>query len=120
MSYTKIASSTTWRNPQLSTKTHAAFTTLMLGEGAETALSVLQSLFKGQEVVDRCAPVTGGINPIEVLDPVKTVIFACDGGSTSLSATKLAGKRLSGSHECRVMRSPRGMDWNDVLQQTNA
>ena len=71
MTYTKIASSTTRHNPQPFTRTHAAFTTLMLGEGAETALSVLQSLFKGQEVVDRCAFGTGGMNRIKVPAPSK-------------------------------------------------
>jgi DNA primase len=49
---------------------------------------------------------------------VKSVYFAIDGDSASLKAAKAGAGRLCGDYDTRVMRSPRGMDWNDVLKQT--
>ena len=94
--------------------------TLIVAEGVETGLSLTQGLCDANPAVVWCVLGTAGMRSVEVPDGVKAVYFAIDGDSASLKAAKQGAARLCPDYDTRVMRSPRGMDWNDVLQQVHA
>ncbi len=93
---------------------------LLVAEGLETGLSLFQGLCDANRAVVWCVLGTAGMRSVEVPETgVKEVFFAIDGDAPSLKAAKVGAARLCKDYDTRVMRSPRGMDWNDVLQQFN-
>jgi phage/plasmid primase-like uncharacterized protein len=91
----------------------AATEELVLAEGSETALSVLQATGKP---VWACLG-TSGLRAVILPPEVKTVIIAADADEAGEKAAQDAARRfyLEG-REVKIARPPAGMDWNDVLQ----
>jgi hypothetical protein len=94
---------------------HLAATTeeLVLAEGIETGLSVLQATGKP---VWACLG-TSGLKAVILPPEVKTVIIAADADEAGEKAAQDAARRfyLEG-RDVKIARPPAGMDWNDVLQ----
>ncbi len=86
---------------------------LVLAEGIETALSVLQATGKP---VWACLG-TSGLKAVILPLEVKTVIIAADADEAGEKAAQDAARRfyLEG-REVKIARPPAGMDWNDVLR----
>ncbi len=91
----------------------AATEELVLAEGIETALSVLQATGKP---VWACLG-TSGLRAVFLPPEVKTVIIAADADEAGEKAAQDAARRfyLEG-REVKIARPPARMDWNDVLQ----
>jgi DNA primase len=87
---------------------------LVLAEGIETALSVLQATGKP---VWACLS-TSGLKAVILPPEVNTVIIAADGDEAGEKAAKEAARRfyLEG-REVKIARPPAGMDFNDLLMK---
>ena len=86
---------------------------LVLAEGIETALSVLQA--NGKPTWATLS--TSGLKAVILPPEVKTVIIAADGDEPGLKAAEEAASRFyREGRKVRIARPPRGWDFNDVLQ----
>ena len=87
---------------------------LVLAEGIETALSVLQATGKPAWA---CLS-TSGLKAVILPPEVKTVIIAADGDEAGEKAAQEAARRLYlQGRELRIARPPAGMDFNDLLMK---
>ena len=85
---------------------------LVLAEGIETALSVLQASGKP---VWACLS-TSGLKAVLLPPEVKTVTIAADGDDAGKKAAEEAASRLyRDGREVRIARPPDGYDFNDLL-----
>ena len=92
----------------------AAGEELLLAEGIETALSVLQATGKPTWA---CLS-TSGLKAVILPPEVKTVTIAADGDAAGEEAAQAAARRfyLEG-REVKIARPPDGMDFNDLLMK---
>jgi putative DNA primase/helicase len=85
---------------------------LMIGEGIETALSVMQAT--GQAAW--AALSTSGLRTLDLPDTVRNVIVLADGDEPGEAAALDAARRWKREGRCvRIARPPREMDFNDFL-----
>ena len=92
----------------------AAAPELVLGEGIETVLSVMQATGKPAWA---CLG-TSGLKAVILPPEVKIVTIAADAGEPGEQAAQVAAKRfVAEGRAVRIARPPTGMDFNDVLQQ---
>jgi hypothetical protein len=87
---------------------------LMIGEGIETTLSVIQETGKA----GWAAGSTSAMKTMDLPMQVKSVIILADGDDAGEAAARFAAYRWrdSGRH-VRVIRPPRGKDFNEVLMK---
>ncbi len=87
---------------------------LVLAEGVETALSILQATGKP---VCACLS-TSGLKAVILPAEVKAVVIAADGDAAGEKAAQAAARRfyLEG-REVKIARPPDGMDFNDLLMK---
>ena len=86
--------------------------TLMIGEGIETCLSVMQAT--GHPAW--AALSTSGLRTLDLPGDVSDVIVLADGDDPGDAAARDAAQRWSGEgRHVRIARPPTGMDSNDVL-----
>ncbi len=91
----------------------AAGEELVLAEGIETSLSILQATGKP---VWACLG-TSGLKAVILPPEVKTVIIAADGDEPGEKAAPEAARRLYlEGRTVKIARPPAGMDFNDLLQ----
>jgi hypothetical protein len=85
---------------------------LVLAEGIETALSVLQA--SGRPTWATLS--TSGLKSVRLPSEVTTVIIAADGDDPGLKAAEEAASRFHNEgREVRIAKPPPGMDFNDLL-----
>ena len=90
----------------------AAGSELVLAEGVETALSVLQATEKPAWATLG----TSGLKAVRLPPDVKTVIIAADSDEPGEKAAQEAARRLSAEGRVvRIARPPLGLDFNDLL-----
>jgi hypothetical protein len=87
--------------------------TLVIGEGIETTMSVMQATgLHGWAALG-----TTNMLNIDLPNIVKEVIIAVDGDEPGRDAARRAGYRWQRlGRRVRVMEAPAGHDWNDVLR----
>jgi phage/plasmid primase-like uncharacterized protein len=86
---------------------------LILAEGIETALSVLQA---NRKPTWACLSVSG-LKAVILPPEVKTVTIAADGDKPGDKAAEEAASRLyREGREVRIARPPHGYDFNDLLR----
>ena len=85
---------------------------LMIGEGVETCIAAMQAT--GHPAW--AALSTSGLCALDLPKDVRDVIVLADGDEPGERAAREAGLRWTreGRH-VRIARSPRGMDFNDIL-----
>jgi hypothetical protein len=86
---------------------------LLVGEGIETVLSVMQAT----SLPGWAALSTSGLLALELPEPVRDIIVLADGdeaGETAAQSCALRWKREG--RLVRIARPPRGSDFNDLLQ----
>jgi phage/plasmid primase-like uncharacterized protein len=87
---------------------------LVVGEGIETVLSVMQST----NLPGWAALSAAGLRCLELPREVREVVIAADGDEPGLSAAWAAAARwIRERRTVRMMPAPMGFDWNDVLMQ---
>ena len=87
---------------------------LMLGEGIETCLTVVQE--RNANVWSALS--TSGLRALELPLSVSTVTLLADGDDAGESAAVAVARRLVREHlSVSIARAPRGMDFNDLLLQ---
>ena len=92
----------------------AAGEELLLAEGIETALSVLQATGKPTWA---CLS-TSGLKAIILPPEVKTVTIAADGDGAGEKAAQEAARRFyTEGRKVKIARPPDGMDFNDLLMK---
>lgn len=85
---------------------------LMIAEGIETALSVMQAT--GETAW--AALSTSGLRALELPADVRDVVILADGDDAGERAARNAAARWTGEgRRVRVARPPRGFDFNDLL-----
>jgi len=85
---------------------------LVLSEGIETGLSVLQATGKP---VWSCLS-TSGLKAVALPPEVETIIIAADGDDPGITAAEEAASRFDREgRTAKIAKPPKGMDWNDVL-----
>lgn len=85
---------------------------LVLSEGIETGLSVLQTTGKP---VWACLS-TSGLKAVALPPEVETIIIAADGDEQGITAAEEAASRfVREGRTAKIAKPPMGMDWNDVL-----
>lgn len=85
---------------------------LMIGEGIETCLSVMQAT--GHPAW--AALSTSGLRALELPQNVRDVIVLADGDDPGEAAARDCALRWKGEgRRVRIARAPRGLDFNDVL-----
>ena len=90
----------------------AASCELVLAEGVETALSILQATGKPAWATLG----TSGLKAVRLPPQVKTVIIAADSDQPGEKAAQEAARQLSAEGRVvRIARPPLGLDFNDVL-----
>ncbi len=86
---------------------------LVLAEGIETALSILQATGKP---IWACLS-TSGLKAVRLPPETRTIIIAADGDEPGLAAAEEAASRFyREGREVKIARPPAGMDFNDLLQ----
>ena len=86
---------------------------LVLAEGIETSLSILQATGKPTWA---CLS-TSGLKSVILPPEVKTVIIAADGDKPGEKAAQEAARRFyTEGRTVKIARPPAGMDFNDLLQ----
>ena len=86
---------------------------LILAEGLETAMSVLQAL--GRPTWATLS--TSGLKAVRLPPEVRKLIIAADGDQPGEDAAMTAGKRFLGEgRKVAIARAPVGMDFNDLLR----
>jgi putative DNA primase/helicase len=87
---------------------------LMVGEGIETSLSVLQAI--GRPTWSALA--TSGLRVLELPRDVRSIVILADGEDAGEAAAQVAAQRWLGEgRRVRIARPPRGADFNDLLQR---
>ncbi len=90
----------------------AAGESLILAEGIETALSVMQAIDKPTWA---CLS-TSGLKTVALPQEVREVVIAADGDEPGEKAAQEAAQRfLAEGRRVKIARPPKGMDFNDVL-----
>lgn len=85
---------------------------LMVGEGIETCLAAMQATGNPAWA----ALSTSGLRALDLPDHVREVIVLADGDDPGEAAARACALRWkSQGRRVRIARSPRGMDFNDVL-----
>ena len=85
---------------------------LILAEGIETALSVMQATGKATWA---CLS-TSGLKTVVLPQEVREVVIAADGDEPGEKAAREAAQRfLTEGRKVKIARAPKGMDYNDVL-----
>ena len=85
---------------------------LMVGEGIETCLAAMQATGN----LAWAALSTSGLRALDLPDHVREVIVLADGDDPGEAAARACALRWkSQGRRVRIARSPRGMDFNDVL-----
>lgn len=91
-----------------------AGTHLMIGEGIETCLAALQATGRPAWA----ALSTSGLRSLELPPAIRDVTVLADGDDPGEAAARHCALRLMREgRTVRIARPPRGMDFNDVLQQ---
>ncbi len=86
---------------------------LVLAEGLETALSVLQAIGKPTWATLS----TSGLKAVRLTPEVQTVIIAADGDQPGEDAAMIAADRIvAEGQKVKIARPPWGMDFNDLLR----
>ncbi len=86
---------------------------LVLAEGLETAMSVLQSIGKPTWATLS----TSGLKAVRLPPEARMVIIAADGDQVGEKAAMTAAKRLLGEgRQVKIARAPWGLDFNDLLR----
>ncbi len=89
-----------------------ASSTLFVGEGIETALSIQQAT----GTTTWAALSTSGIRSLSLPPQVREVVICADGDEPGIAAAKEAAERFVGEgRAARVATAPAGQDFNDVL-----
>ena len=92
----------------------AAGDELVLTEGLETAMSVLQATGKPTWATLS----TSGMKAVVLPPDVQTVIIAADGDEPGERAAEEAGSRFyREGRTVKIARPPKGMDFNDLLMK---
>ena len=90
---------------------------LMVGEGIETCLAAQQAM----GIPAFAALSTSGLRALDLPREVQEVIVLADGDDAGEAAAQHAGRRWQREgRSVRIARPPRGMDFNDLLQQQDA
>ena len=85
---------------------------IMIGEGIETCLAAMQA----SGLPAWAAMSTSGLRSLELPDVVREVIVLADGDEPGEAAAENAAARWAREgRRVRIARSPRGMDFNDLL-----
>ena len=88
--------------------------TLVIGEGIETTLSVMDALDLPGWAAISCT----NMDDIELPEIVDEVLIAADGDEAGERAAQRAGLRWSREgRRVRIMHAPAGKDFNDILQE---
>ena len=92
----------------------AADDELILAEGLETALSILQATGKPTWATLS----TSGLKAVRLPSELKAVTIAADGDEPGEQAAQEAGRRfMTEGRTVKIARPPQGMDFNDMLLQ---
>ena len=90
---------------------------LVIGEGIETTLSVVQATGRAAWAAGSTSVMKTMVLPTEV----KSVIILADGDDPGEAAAQFAAYRWrEDGRRVRVVRAPRGKDFNDVLSESSA
>ena len=86
---------------------------LILAEGIETALSIIQAI----GLPTWAGLSTSGLKALVLPEEVREVVIAADGDEPGEKAAHHAAQRFLGEgRRVRIARAPKGMDFNDVLR----
>ena len=90
---------------------------VMIGEGLETCLSVMQATGKPAWA----ALSTSGLQSLNLPPGIRSVVILADGDPPGEAAAQAAAGRLQNSvRAVRLVRAPQGADFNDVLVNPNS
>jgi hypothetical protein len=89
---------------------------LVVCEGIETGLSLLEGLQGRSDGVWACLG-TEGLKSVHLPDNTGDLVIAADGDKPGLDAARdLAGRAVALGWSVRLMSAPEGLDWNDVAR----
>jgi hypothetical protein len=93
---------------------------LVVGEGLESALSLLCGLLDGPAVV-WAALSTSGLRGIRLPSQPGRLTIACDGDGPGRAAAHALAERAHGlGWQVGILDPGTGADWNDILQERRA
>lgn len=95
--------------------------TIVIAEGIETALSVMQAL----QLPTWAALSLSNLGQVELPATVNTVVLAADADAkdarnAEAQLQRAATQYAAGGREVKIMRPPKGLDFNDLLQKGGA